>query len=784
MATRRRKPPKQDAIEHAVKALDKTAELEVQYINSFKGRGVFAKTPFRKGDFVVEYRGELINSKESQRRRRTYHNKCAVFMFDFYWQEKTWCVDAAREDGSLGRLVNDDHKHPNCKMKRVITEGKPHLCLFALKDINEGEEITYDYGGTDWPWRKQEDKQSDATESFETDIFRTTEQTPQRSSSFKTQEDKQSDATESFETDIFRTTEQTPQRSSSFKTQEDKQSDATESFETDIFRTTEQTPQRSSSFKTQEDKQSDATESFETDIFRTTEQTPQRSSSFKTQCPHDPEPLPSINKVGMNPSLVDYTDSDESQSPSTNHDQFNSSCQTWCPTSEFEISLTHQDGDYIPRLRRTKSIQMNRKVEFASDELFDPTSGSSGEEYIPHSSEDSSEGTDTSEVIQPVNQKESMLRFPILGKYADIGELNDVSSKQILNRGRSPSRRGGNSGMRRKRQCSSSSRRASYPTTHASSGHSTKRSGEGDPESVLQKTTPDLEKDLPDSASSLHTEDVADGSLSISAVCKKENGSRMYNKKQYCLYCREGFVKMARHLERAHKDKPEVAQALSFPKGSKERRMHMEYLRNRGNFAHNVDVLNAGVGNLVPRKQPRKDCQAQNFLHCIHCHGFFTKKVLWRHMMTCKFKPSVPQKNLAKTRGQALCAFAVPPPPGVKVEFWKLLNNMVQDEVYSVLKSDVCIMEYGEHLYNRLGYDVGKHEYIRQKLRELGRLLICSRKTTSLKTIKDHVKPANFMQVVESVKHLAGYDSKNPCIQVPKSSSQNWTQLDKDFNAS
>lgn len=167
--------------------------------------------------------------------------------------------------------------------------------------------------------------------------------------------------------------------------------------------------------------------------------------------------------------------------------------------------------------------------------------------------------------------------------------------------------------------------------------------------------------------------------------------------------------------------------------------MHMEYLRNRGNFAHNVDVLNAGVGNLVPRKQPMKDCQAQNFLHCIHCHG-----------------QSVPQKP-GKTCVQALCAFAAPPPPGVKVEFWKLLNNMVQDEVYSVLKSDVCIMEYGEHLYNRLGYDVGKHEYIRQKLRELGKLLKCSRKTTSLKTIKDQIKPANFMQVVESVKHLAGY---------------------------
>lgn len=31
--------------------------------------------------------------------------------------------------------------------------------------------------------------------------------------------------------------------------------------------------------------------------------------------------------------------------------------------------------------------------------------------------------------------------------------------------------------------------------------------------------------------------------------------------------------------------------------------------------------------------------------------------------------------------------------------------------------------------------DTGKHEYIRQKLRELGRFLLCSRKTTSLKTI-------------------------------------------------
>ncbi|XP_051932752.1 uncharacterized protein LOC127607994 [Hippocampus zosterae] len=40
-------------------------------------------------------------------------------------------------------------------MKRIDVDGKPHLCLFAINDIQKGEEITYDYGGEDCPWRTQ-----------------------------------------------------------------------------------------------------------------------------------------------------------------------------------------------------------------------------------------------------------------------------------------------------------------------------------------------------------------------------------------------------------------------------------------------------------------------------------------------------------------------------------------------------------------------------------------------------------------------------------------------------
>ncbi|CAL8348854.1 unnamed protein product [Boreogadus saida] len=147
--------PLTDACHHVGLKTDKTWKLEVKYINAVKGRGVFAIGSFSKGDFIVEYRGDLISDGEAQKRRRIYHPACSGFLFAFKLRGKTWCIDASREDGSFGRLVNDDHRHPNCRMKRIDIAGSTHLCLFALKDIKEGEEIAYNYGGEDYPWRKQ-----------------------------------------------------------------------------------------------------------------------------------------------------------------------------------------------------------------------------------------------------------------------------------------------------------------------------------------------------------------------------------------------------------------------------------------------------------------------------------------------------------------------------------------------------------------------------------------------------------------------------------------------------
>ncbi|XP_030604509.1 histone-lysine N-methyltransferase set-1-like [Archocentrus centrarchus] len=151
---RRRVQPQHDAEYYIKLEIDKTGLTE-QFINPCKGRGVIATQLFKQGDFILEYRGKL-SKVDPYLQRDKFNDTVEVFLFDFKWKGTCWCIDASIEDKSLGRLVNDDHRRPNCKMKTVEVEGIPHLCLFALRDIEPGEEITYNYGKADWPWRKMD----------------------------------------------------------------------------------------------------------------------------------------------------------------------------------------------------------------------------------------------------------------------------------------------------------------------------------------------------------------------------------------------------------------------------------------------------------------------------------------------------------------------------------------------------------------------------------------------------------------------------------------------------
>jgi len=60
-------------------------------------------------------------------------------------------VDATYSDDGLARMCtrNDEYKKPNAVMKKILHENRVALCLFALKEIQIGEEVRYDYGPDD-----------------------------------------------------------------------------------------------------------------------------------------------------------------------------------------------------------------------------------------------------------------------------------------------------------------------------------------------------------------------------------------------------------------------------------------------------------------------------------------------------------------------------------------------------------------------------------------------------------------------------------------------------------
>ena len=61
----------------------------------------------------------------------------------------------------MGRMVNDAAQNDakqNCEMSVVLVSRRPHLCLFATRDILQGEELRYDYNVPNLPWRKVQPK--------------------------------------------------------------------------------------------------------------------------------------------------------------------------------------------------------------------------------------------------------------------------------------------------------------------------------------------------------------------------------------------------------------------------------------------------------------------------------------------------------------------------------------------------------------------------------------------------------------------------------------------------
>ncbi|PIN15969.1 Transcription factor NSD1 [Handroanthus impetiginosus] len=106
------------------------------------GWGVVAGEPFRKGDFIVEYVGEVIDDALCERRLWDMKDQHAK---NFYMCEinKDFVIDATFK-GNASRFLNHSCA-PNCKLEKWQVEGETRVGVFASRSIEVGEPLTYDY---------------------------------------------------------------------------------------------------------------------------------------------------------------------------------------------------------------------------------------------------------------------------------------------------------------------------------------------------------------------------------------------------------------------------------------------------------------------------------------------------------------------------------------------------------------------------------------------------------------------------------------------------------------
>lgn len=94
------------------------------------GLGLFALKPIKKGEFIAYYRGRRITNAEADKLWTKY-------LFEL---NSRWTIDGSSRS-NVARYINHSCR-PNAE-----TDVKKHkIFITALKTIQPGDEITYNYG--------------------------------------------------------------------------------------------------------------------------------------------------------------------------------------------------------------------------------------------------------------------------------------------------------------------------------------------------------------------------------------------------------------------------------------------------------------------------------------------------------------------------------------------------------------------------------------------------------------------------------------------------------------
>jgi histone-lysine N-methyltransferase SETD2 len=107
-----------------------------------KGYGLRTISSIRKGRFLVEYVGEVIDMDELARRNKKYKRDGNIHQYVMSLIHGT-VIDSTIK-GNWARYINHSCE-PNCSAEKWLVNGEYRMGIFAKRDLDVDEEITIDY---------------------------------------------------------------------------------------------------------------------------------------------------------------------------------------------------------------------------------------------------------------------------------------------------------------------------------------------------------------------------------------------------------------------------------------------------------------------------------------------------------------------------------------------------------------------------------------------------------------------------------------------------------------
>lgn len=258
------------------------------------------------------------------------------------------------------------------------------------------------------------------------------------------------------------------------------------------------------------------------------------------------------------------------------------------------------------------------------------------------------------------------------------------------------------------------------------------------------------------------------------------SGEKTSTKKNFCYYCKSLQSKLARHLEKKHKDEEKVKGFLRLPKGSLIRKKKICEIQRVGNSLHNSDPnLNTGILITCRRMQSKSVNTPADYLTCTICRGYFSKRTLRIHYKKCNLDhrkgvreitvPSRRKLGYIHHRASEVLRRVVFP-------------VMKEDDIKQCIRYDELIVLAGNKFCDKYTH-THQHDLVRSNLRLLGRFKqVVINKNKQLQEFSSVFQPQFYDTAVEAVRICAGFNPTRQLFDHPSVATTLGTLLKKCAN--